>query len=109
MKLIPHYLLTHDQTQKATGVWRDLRRSLGRCCHTQKEVHESVRVAARDGAISVWDLGSSPSVDNLYFETLGGVVDLFSTRQMNLKAGDERRLPSEESFPALSSWINKAI
>lgn len=87
--MAPHYILSTTQVSKACGVWRDLRGSLNRVCHSYRDPFQILRSGRREGKISVWSLNGPASYENLSFELLGGPVDLYS-----LPAGIEIHSPS---------------
>jgi hypothetical protein len=79
LKMAPHCILSSQQAAKTCGVWRDLRGSLGRVCHFNRDPHQIIRTGRREGAITVWKLQNGlPSYTDLSFMVLGGPVDLYT-------------------------------
>jgi hypothetical protein len=79
MTLIPTCMLTSEQLHKCSGVWRDLRSSLGRVCHNFKNVNEVVSMSPREGKISIWNIDDVPTKENMLFYLHSGKAELFSS------------------------------
>lgn len=76
--MAPHYILTPEQVQQTCGVWRDLRGSLDRVCHFNRDPSQIIRSGRREGRLSVWNMGAVSSYGQLSFNMLGGPVDLYT-------------------------------
>jgi hypothetical protein len=75
MTMIPNHILTTDHPAQACAVWRDLRNSLGRVCHSHRNPSEVIRSGKREGRIAVWDSMTDP-LEDLSMTSCG--VDLTS-------------------------------
>ncbi len=75
MTMAPNQILPQQQASKACGVWRDLRGTLNRVCHSHLDPSEIVRNNLREGRISAWP--GSPQ-EALVVDSPLGRVDLAS-------------------------------